>query len=222
MGSRLENNEHWLMIPMGAMSQHTPCAYKGNLARGNCVPLRTPTAARLSPARGRAGGVAPLPPGGAPTADSPHRGCRRPRVVGEARRPAGAAGVACARPWLGRRCPSGRGGAVVPVTGATTVLPLLSLLRIELSPAGDAKPSGASRPNLRTRTWVWGPQSLTNHSPRTRTFSHDAALVLPTKDQSMAERSLTKAALVEEVAQMRVALRPVSGSGPYSGAGAAL
>ena len=37
-------------------------------------------------------------------------------------------------------------------------------------------PSGASRPNLRTRTWVQGPQSLTNHSPRTRTFSHDAAL----------------------------------------------
>ena len=36
--------------------------------------------------------------------------------------------------------------------------------------------SGASRPNLRTRTWVWGPQSLTNHSPRTRTFSHGTAL----------------------------------------------
>ena len=91
------------MTPVRCHSQPTQCAYIGNLARGSCVPLRTPTAARLSPAHGRAGGVAPLLPGGALTADSPHCGCRRPRVVGEARRPAGAAGVACARPWSGRR-----------------------------------------------------------------------------------------------------------------------
>ena len=122
------------MTPVKCHSQPTPCAYKGNLARVSCLPLRTPTAARLSPARGRAGGVAPLLPGGALTADSPHRGCRRPRVVGEARRPAGAAGVACARPWLGRR-----GRAVLPVAGATTVLPLLSLLRTRLSPVGEAR-----------------------------------------------------------------------------------
>ena len=34
---------------------------------------------------------------------------------------------------------SGRGGAVVPVAGAPTVFPLLSLLRTALSPAGDAR-----------------------------------------------------------------------------------
>ena len=38
---------------------------------------------------------------------------------------------------------SGRGGAVVPMAGATTVLPLTSLLRTSWSPAGDANP-GAS------------------------------------------------------------------------------
>ena len=38
----------------------------------------------------------------------------------------------------------------------------------------------------------------------------------------MAERSLTKAALFEEVDQMREALRPVSRLGPYFGAAAAL
>ena len=42
---------------------------------------------------------------------------------------------------------SGRGGAVVPVTGATTVLPLLSLLRTELSPAGDARDWAAEKTN---------------------------------------------------------------------------
>ena len=49
------------MTPVKCHSQPTQCAYIGNLARGSCVPLRTPTAARLSPARGRAGGVAPAP-----------------------------------------------------------------------------------------------------------------------------------------------------------------
>ena len=34
---------------------------------------------------------------------------------------------------------SGRGGAAVPVAGAPTDLPLLSLLRTKLSPASDAR-----------------------------------------------------------------------------------
>ena len=41
--------------PAHAMSAH--CVWRG----GEALPLRTPTAARLSPARGRAGGVAPDP-----------------------------------------------------------------------------------------------------------------------------------------------------------------
>ena len=48
-----------------------------------------------------------------------------------------------ALPVRGRGLASGvassRGGAVVPVAGEPTVLPLLSLLRTKLSPAGDAR-----------------------------------------------------------------------------------
>ena len=91
------------MTPVKCHSQPTHCAYNGNLARGSYVPLRTPTAARLSPARGRAGGVAPAPRWRCAHGGTPHRERRRPRVAGEARRPARAAGVACARPWLGLR-----------------------------------------------------------------------------------------------------------------------
>ena len=39
---------------------HAMC-HIAHLARGSCVPLRTPTAARLSPARGKAGGGGPAP-----------------------------------------------------------------------------------------------------------------------------------------------------------------
>ena len=39
------------MTPVKCHSQHTPCAYKGALARGICVPLRTPTAAPKSGSR---------------------------------------------------------------------------------------------------------------------------------------------------------------------------
>ena len=92
------------MTPVRRHSQHTPCVHKGALARGICVPLRTPTAARLSPARGRAGGVAPAPSFRCADGQSPHRESPHPRVAGGAGRLARAAGVACARPWPGRRC----------------------------------------------------------------------------------------------------------------------
>ena len=153
------------MTPIKCHSQPTPCAYKGALARGDCVPLRTPATARLSPARGRAAGVAPLLPGGALTADSPHRGCRRPRVVGEARRPPGAAGVACARPWPGQwrrfrpRWLCRSGGRRDHRLAAAIIAPHKGV-------------AGRRRPRL----------------------------VLPTIDQPVPEGSVTKAALVEQVA----------------------
>ena len=137
------------------------------LAKGICVPLRTPTAARLSPARGRAGGVAPLFSGGALTADSPHRCFRRPRVVSEAHRPAGAAGVACARPWHGQR---GR-----------------------FRPRWRGRSGGQC--DHRLAAAIIAPHEVVagRRCPR---------LVFPTIDQPVTEGSLTKAALVEQVAHV--------------------
>ena len=93
------------------------------------------------------------------------RGCRRPRVVGEAPRPAGAAGVACARPRLGQwrrfrpRWQSRSGGRRAHRLAAAIMAPHKSV-------------AGRRRPRL----------------------------VLPTIDQPVTEGSLTKAALVEQVA----------------------
>ena len=100
-------------------------------------------------------------------ADSPHRGCRRPRVVGEARRPAGAADVACARPRHGRR---GR-----------------------FRPRWRGRSGG--RRDHRLAAAIIAPHIVVAGQRRPR-------LVLPTKDQPVAEGSLTKAALVEEVAHV--------------------
>ena len=133
----------------------------------SCLPLRTPTAARLSPARARAGGGGPLPPGGALTADSPHRGCRCPRVVSEAHQPAGAAGVACAWPRLGQR---GR---------------LRPRWRGRFGGRRDHRPAAA----------IIAPHNVVAGQRRSR-------LMLPTNDQPVTEGSLTKAALVEHVADV--------------------
>ena len=98
------------MTPVECHSQHTPCVHKGALARGRCA----------SPSN---------PHRRAPESGSRESGRRCPRSFLAAR-------------WrLIRRIAvaSGRGGAVVPVAGATTVMPLLSLLRAKLSLAGDAR-----------------------------------------------------------------------------------
>ena len=50
----------WLPRCKCSEPAHAMC-HIAHLARGNCVPLRSPTAARLSPACGRAGRVAPAP-----------------------------------------------------------------------------------------------------------------------------------------------------------------
>ena len=115
------------MTPVKCHSQPTQCAYIGLWRGGAARPLRTPTAARLSPARGRAGGVAPLLPGGALTADSPHRGCRRPRVVGEARRPAKVAAFARGLAWPDTLPPARKSPADRPFWSAVMVRRMLSL-----------------------------------------------------------------------------------------------
>ena len=109
------------------------------LAKGICVPLRTPTAA--------------------PKSGSRESGLRRRRSFLAVRwrlirRTAVSAGRVSSAKLAGRpgrpalpvrgrgmagSVASGRGGAIVPVAGATTVLPLLSSLRMKLSPAGDAR-----------------------------------------------------------------------------------
>ena len=74
------------------------------------------------------------------------------------------------RCWAGHLA-SGRGGAVLPLAGALTVLPLLSFLRADCRRAATLAPGA------------------------------DYGALL-TKDQPVAEGRLTKAALVEEVADV--------------------
>ena len=154
------------MTPVRRHSQPTPCAYKGLWRGGAALPLRTPGAARPCRASGR---VAQAPnPLAIPRcwASAAGRGSAAAcSPAGRSRWPPSRVRGRC---WAGHVA-SGRGGAVLPLAGALTVLPLLSFLRADCRRAAT-------------------------HAP------HADYGALLTKDQPVAEGRLTKAALVEEVA----------------------
>ena len=59
-GTKTGHGNGWLPKFVYREPAYSMC-YMEQLARGSSLPLRTPTAARLSPARGRAGGIARVP-----------------------------------------------------------------------------------------------------------------------------------------------------------------